>query len=191
MTIQPIETSYGGYRFRSRLEARWAVFFDHAGIEYRYEPEGFVLPWILSPEWGDRRRIRYLPDFELPGFRLLGEVKASWSARERVRTLNALAALCASGWGALILGDHFRQPRGGSRRPWCLSWSDGGLWATPWPAVDTHEARELIASEGDPQALHDSIDVLRGYVCDEPAPDWYVAAARAAQRARFEFGESP
>ena len=27
-SIKPIETKYNGYRFRSRLEARWAVFFD-------------------------------------------------------------------------------------------------------------------------------------------------------------------
>ena len=27
-SIKPIETNYKGYRFRSRLEARWAVFFD-------------------------------------------------------------------------------------------------------------------------------------------------------------------
>ena len=39
MDIKPIETVYNGYRFRSRLEARWAVFFDAAGIEYEYEPE--------------------------------------------------------------------------------------------------------------------------------------------------------
>jgi hypothetical protein len=31
MTIQAIETVYRGHRFRSRLEARWAVFFD-AGL---------------------------------------------------------------------------------------------------------------------------------------------------------------
>lgn len=28
-TIRAIETRYAGCRFRSRLEARWAVFFDH------------------------------------------------------------------------------------------------------------------------------------------------------------------
>ena len=39
--IKAIETVYNGYRFRSRLEARWAVFFDAAGIKYEYEPEGF------------------------------------------------------------------------------------------------------------------------------------------------------
>ena len=54
--IKAIETEYNGYRFRSRLEARWAVFFDAAGIEYQYEPEGFEL------EDG----MKYLPDFYLP-----------------------------------------------------------------------------------------------------------------------------
>ena len=36
-TIKPIETVYNGYRFRSRLEARWAVFFDALGITYKIE----------------------------------------------------------------------------------------------------------------------------------------------------------
>lgn len=53
--IKPIETEYKGYRFRSRLEARWAVFFDAIGVEYEYEPEGFQLP---SGRF-------YLPDFRL------------------------------------------------------------------------------------------------------------------------------
>lgn len=56
MTIKAIETYYNGYRFRSRLEARWAVFFDAAGIRYEYEFEGFDL--------GDG--VCYLPDFFLP-----------------------------------------------------------------------------------------------------------------------------
>lgn len=53
--IKPIETIYNGYRFRSRLEARWAVFFDALGIEYEYEPEGFDLG----------NGLYYLPDFLL------------------------------------------------------------------------------------------------------------------------------
>ena len=36
-TLAPIETCYRGDRFRSRPEARWAVFFDTAGIRYEYE----------------------------------------------------------------------------------------------------------------------------------------------------------
>lgn len=55
MEIKAIETHYNGYKFRSRLEARWAVFFDEAGIEYQYEPEGFT-----------NGKDCYLPDFYLP-----------------------------------------------------------------------------------------------------------------------------
>lgn len=53
--IKPIETFYHGHRFRSRLEARWAVFFDACGAEWEYEPEGFDV--------GDG--VLYLPDFRL------------------------------------------------------------------------------------------------------------------------------
>ena len=55
--IKPIDTIYNGYRFRSRLEARWAVFFDTLGIKWEYEKEGFD----LGEKFG-----YYLPDFYLP-----------------------------------------------------------------------------------------------------------------------------
>lgn len=63
--IKPIETHYKGYRFRSRLEARWAVFFDAIGIRYLYEPEGFRLS----------DGTLYLPDFYLPESKAFFEVK--------------------------------------------------------------------------------------------------------------------
>ncbi len=66
MKIKPIETIYKGYRFRSRLEARWAVFFDALGIEYDYEPEGY--------EFDDGTR--YLPDFQLKDEDIFVEVKS-------------------------------------------------------------------------------------------------------------------
>ena len=65
-----IETIYNGYRFRSRLEARWAVFFDTAGIRYEYEPEGFETT-------GYEEFYRYLPDFYFPDWDIYGEVKPS------------------------------------------------------------------------------------------------------------------
>lgn len=68
MSIKPIETIYNGYRFRSRLEARWAVFFDAAGIKYQYEPEGFTLP----------DGSLYLPDFYLPDVFSRSSVKGLW-----------------------------------------------------------------------------------------------------------------
>lgn len=57
MEIKAIQTEYKGYRFRSRLEARWALFFDACGVEYEYEPEGYHLGNGLV----------YLPDFLLRG----------------------------------------------------------------------------------------------------------------------------
>lgn len=54
MTIQAIETRYAGCRFRSRLEARWAVFFDTLGVKWEYEPQGYLVDG--KP---------YLPDFKL------------------------------------------------------------------------------------------------------------------------------
>lgn len=55
--LKAIDTKYKGYNFRSRLEARWAVFFDALNIEWQYEQEGYDLDGL----W-------YLPDFYLPGF---------------------------------------------------------------------------------------------------------------------------
>ena len=37
-THTPHPTTYQGVRFRSRLEARWAAFFDLAGWSWEYEP---------------------------------------------------------------------------------------------------------------------------------------------------------
>ena len=63
--IKTIETVYNGYRFRSRLEARWAVFFDALGIKYEYEAEGYDLG---EEGW-------YLPDFYFPEGLLDEDVK--------------------------------------------------------------------------------------------------------------------
>lgn len=63
-TIKPIETIYHGYKFRSRLEARWAVFFDALDIVYEYEKEGYDLDGI-----------KYLPDFWLPEQQYWIEIK--------------------------------------------------------------------------------------------------------------------
>ena len=58
-TKSAAETQYNGVKFRSRLEATWAAFFDLAGMAWEYEP-------IRVPGW--------IPDFRLFG-RFLCEVK--------------------------------------------------------------------------------------------------------------------
>jgi len=45
-TPSAIPTDYGGLRFRSRLEAKWAVFFDLCGWSWDYVPVG-VPRWLL------------------------------------------------------------------------------------------------------------------------------------------------
>lgn len=48
--MRPIETKYNGYTFRSRLEARWAAFFDILEWRWEYEPtefDGWVPDFVL------------------------------------------------------------------------------------------------------------------------------------------------
>ena len=64
-TIKSIETKYNGFRFRSRLETRWAICFDMVGLKYEYEVEGFEM-----------NGIRYLQDFYIPSLDRWFEIKA-------------------------------------------------------------------------------------------------------------------
>lgn len=85
--MKPIQTSYKGYRFRSRTEARWAVFFETIGFRWEYEPQGYVLS----------NGTCYLPDFKLvfPGDRIVYcEVKSEEFddfSREELGKLRMLA----------------------------------------------------------------------------------------------------
>jgi len=65
MSMTPIPTDYKDIRFRSKLEAQWAVFFDACRIKWQYELQPFDLGGGLS----------YLPDFFLPELSTWLEVK--------------------------------------------------------------------------------------------------------------------
>jgi hypothetical protein len=82
MPIQAIETVFDGYRFRSRLEARWAVFFKALRVPYEYEPEGVALS----------DGTRYLPDFWLPTLTMWAEVKPAPLTAKEERKARCLAA---------------------------------------------------------------------------------------------------
>ena len=82
--IKSIETKYNGYRFRSRLEARWAVFFDRIGIDYEYELEGIT----------KGNKSCWLPDFFLPNIGTKGtyvEVKPFFPDYETLLKLESFA----------------------------------------------------------------------------------------------------
>ena len=76
----PIQTKFDGYHFRSRLEARWAVFFKTLGIPYEYEKEGYSLEG--TP---------YLPDFWLPEQSSFVEIKGQDPTKEELDKAEKLA----------------------------------------------------------------------------------------------------
>lgn len=79
--MTPIETTWRGYRFRSRTEARWAVMFTAAKEPFEYEKEGFALP----SGW-------YLPDFWLPERSLWIEVKGQEPTQREIDLASELNA---------------------------------------------------------------------------------------------------
>jgi hypothetical protein len=78
--IKAIETHYDGYRFRSRLEARWAVFLNSLKEPYEYEKEGYSLP-----------SGNYLPDFWLPRMDCWMEIKGEKPTEYEIQLCEELA----------------------------------------------------------------------------------------------------
>jgi hypothetical protein len=178
MTIKAIETKYAGYRFRSRLEARWAVFFDVCGIEWEYEPEGFT---VDTP----RGRINYLPDFWLPQTGQWAEVKGflDTDGMHRLFALACGMAQCGRGRDLVVFGD---VPRLRSvdwpvqlhwhRRLWGVAWvpEDGCPMRRPHVAVEDRPETAQRLTDGFPFGI----------------PDWAQDGLDRARGARFEWGES-
>ena len=73
-TIQAIKTFHNGYYFRSRTEARQAVFYDSFDEYYEYEPEG----WPCPTRW-------YLIDFLIPRLEFYHEVKGTEPTDEEIK----------------------------------------------------------------------------------------------------------
>lgn len=209
--IKAIETRYKGYRFRSRLEARWAVFFDALGIEYRYEPEGFkkVLGEDDDP---NPECVLYLPDFYLPKTETWVEVKGgdeAW-ASELTRMEEFLDYSCPMPgfidseidqsyfWcrGLLVLGDVPEPIHGLCLHP--IIRHRKGLWQK-WayfdnrgPHVIPDSAIHLLTYFVDANKLHEN-GTWTTQAITIPTPLAYPKAQeayRAARSARFEHGEN-
>ena len=63
--------AYGGYLFRSKVEAQWAWSFDRLGVQYVYEPDTYQV--ILDP--AKAKTTSYIPDFEVPRWNAFVEIK--------------------------------------------------------------------------------------------------------------------
>ena len=90
MALKAIPTKHEGYRFRSRLEARWAVFFDALELPWDYELQGYDLN---EAGW-------YLPDFVLGSSFIEVKPRRAIKPAEHVK---ASALADASGQFVLIL----------------------------------------------------------------------------------------
>lgn len=79
--IEAQPATYKGVRFRSRLEVRWAIFFDQLHIPYQYEPRSF--------QFGD---VWYLPDFYLSRQGWWVEIKGQTPTDQELAKAGLLAA---------------------------------------------------------------------------------------------------
>ncbi|UKS29983.1 hypothetical protein LOZ80_14015 [Paenibacillus sp. HWE-109] len=173
-SIKAIETKYDGYRFRSRLEARWAVFFNALGIEYQYEIEGY--------EMGS---LRYLPDFYIPSldrwFEVKGkplnvaEIKKCEEFCRRKDNENIKFSILIGAPDALKIDRFF----GIKEYVW------------EWPSKKYPDNYRILAPDDLIQTEYYSRFFLGLWVIPNVNEEELAKAAIMARKARFEFGEIP
>ena len=192
--IKAIQTEYKGYLFRSRLEARWAVFFDACGVQWEYEPEGYDLG----------NGILYLPDFLLHNVAgraygdLFVEVKGNMTHNDskKIKRFIEIGMQNPNEYGksktAILLVGNI--PEGETMIDII---NDIGC-----KAYDDHHGLSMYNFEsidGDYFAAHPGVNKngrfeLFGddcnYLCDMDV-DKTAKAYRLARQARFEHGETP
>lgn len=184
--IKPIETRYAGCRFRSRLEARWAVLFDHLNIRWEYEPQGFEIDGTA-----------YLPDFLLVESGTWVEIKGDPAQLDGPLMEKAALTLPPSkedvmGPTLLLLGS---IPRA----------TTVGNWA--WIGLTRMTIAGQVLADAEwygfkPGGIAYLSGVSTAPACDmgDPPDTWltpeldeysdgYPGAYRAARAARFEHGE--
>lgn len=171
MDIKPIETKYNGFKFRSRLEARWAIFFDMIGLKYEYEVEGFEM-----------NGIRYLPDFYIPSLDRWFEIKAKPLSEYE---MNKCEEFCLSKdnenikFSVLI----------GSPLPVKIDDFAGVLeYVWEWPSEKYPDNIRFLAPSELSEKEYYSRFMKGLWVVPEVTEEELSMAASAAREARFEFG---
>lgn len=187
-SVKPIQTVYRGYRFRSRLEARWAVAFDCMGVKWEYEPEGFELS----------HGRRYLPDFRVkcwgtrgdysgPPFDLYIEVKGhmtfkdaekiwEFSGERHENPVLIVGNIPDEGMCHDSVGVGAYEPMDGiAVSPFNYDFIDGDNFAA-YPAA--HKGRFYLWGDDSNYINPDDVEQME-------------CAYRIARQARFEHGETP
>lgn len=196
--IRSIQTEYNGYLFRSRLEARWAVFFDACGADWEYEPEGIVLS----------DGTKYLPDFYLIDFHCYFEVKRKGiqgtDQGSEAESKISDGMDCDRWAGIIAYGD----PMDDALIIFCQETDDGGGGSyengvtigihpdTGKPHLFAYTDRRdryfmtSFAEDGSAEIPMTTHEYGR-YCYKDFVTDKVVAARKLARQARFEHGETP
>lgn len=187
--IKAIETVYNGHRFRSRLEARWAVFFDAIGIKYEYEPEGFSL------DYG----IQYLPDFALKNVHWRGEGPGEYYTGKPGNPVY-VEVKGVDSYADIKLDERVRMEMFAKHRPLLVL---GNIPANDWDVFHQHNWDSLMSFsllDGDSYPAFFTVYCPPGggqeiWICgpdhDQYRPGSADEAISIARQARFEHGEKP
>lgn len=200
--MKAIDTIYKGCKFRSRLEARWAVFFDDLGIAWDYEPQGFRVTHRITAPWNeenDADRFQYLPDFWLPEQQVWVEVKGALDQHSTLRLIDAAASLSSNdGGGCHDSGGHDLVVCGrltNSILPGLPTWlhmHKGDLEATCFFCGPHHWGHGTTVACDTGEIMQDAGEkLLNGTFCTKHSPIYNLeidAALTRARRARFEHG---
>lgn len=202
-TIKAIQTRYKGYHFRSRLEARWGVFFDALGYDWEYESQGFDLG----------EGVYYLPDFTLNlknGIRLFVEVKPSNVAidkkyevfRNKIANVESLTSVLVSGDPRFFFYENLLEDKyecGGFLCHGCgnilknKDWDVNNGFSMSWYCFicDCDKPNQSIFTKRVNIRNHKGTNVIE---CDSERVIKGIVESNAydkARSARFEFGETP
>lgn len=110
-----IATVYNGIRFRSRLEATWAAFFDRLGWSWEYEPvdlNGYIPDFVLP--WNKPLLIEVKPEFYYDDLIRHGEkiYASGWNHESVVVGVSPFVYMDSLCLGALFGGDEDVDPDG-------------------------------------------------------------------------------
>ena len=183
--MEALKTYYNGYEFRSRLEAKWAVYLDAIGAKYDYEPEGYKL----------KNGECYLPDFKIYAGKNSGgrtpevfylEVKGDPTEKDKRKCLGFAKE------APILVVKNLYKVRNGDWGRDC--WLDDDItpdWFNNFSTVDGDEYPCMLgASKNGEIGLYggDWMYSLGERSMDAEATIHAILKARSA---RFEFGETP
>lgn len=175
-SIEEAKTEYDGHRFRSRLEARWAVFFNAVGLTYEYEIEGFEMDGT-----------RYLPDFYIPSLNRWFEIKGKPLSLDEIKkceefcrrldneNIKYSVLIGSPNLCAIRIGEFFG----------ILEY----VWE--WPSEKYPDNYRIQAPKELIEDEYYSRFVKGLWVVPDKTEEEVAVAAIAAGKARFEFGEKP